>query len=445
MHHPAAVLDRAEPAHLQVLFGGGGPVVGGVVDHDDEEARRPRVPSVDRSRGSCSRSRSGSRSGGDPATRSASPRSRARDPPAPGRSPRSSRAVCGTARTRRTAPASPSRTGRRSGPPRRTRASPCAAVPSGSSVTAPAIVGAPTVAIAWLTADMSSGSAVTPGSSAPSPHTTRSGGSWVSSRCRSMFRRATATSSSAPTRSWTEATSTWIAATSTERPFGAGRGIAAGHHGERRRADGQGERPRPSATPPPLPGEQEQPGHDDHRERQGPDPADGREGQRGRVDLGHAQLAPSEPAERDHASDPFDDRPQAGEPEGPEQRVVAPPDGGRQGPERRREPRRHDHESRPPELAEQEDPVQECAEVGEAEHEPAQGRPARARATHEPQERDRRDEHDGPEPDGRKRRSSRSAPETAAIRRAAGSRSRLGLRRNPGRASSPCPSAGSGA
>ena len=208
-------------------------------------------------------------------------------------------------------------------------------VPSGSSVTAPAIVGAPTVAIAWLTADMSSGSAVTPGSSAPSPHTTRSGGSCaelevavdVQAGDRDVFVRA----DEILDRGDVDLDRGDV---DHGTPFGAGSGIAAGHHGEGDRADGQGERPRPSATPPPLPGEQEQPGHDDHQERQGPDPADGREGQRGCVDLGHAELAPAEPAERDHASDPFDHRPQRGQPERAEQRVLAPPDGGREGPER---------------------------------------------------------------------------------------------------------------
>ena len=42
---------------------------------------------------------------------------------------------------------------------------------------------------------------------------------------------------------------------------------------------GHGRKPRASATPPPLPGEQEQPGNDDHREGQGPYPADVREAQ----------------------------------------------------------------------------------------------------------------------------------------------------------------------
>ena len=42
---------------------------------------------------------------------------------------------------------------------------------------------------------------------------------------------------------------------------------------------GHERKPRASATPPPLPGEQEQPGNDDHLEGQGPYPADGREGQ----------------------------------------------------------------------------------------------------------------------------------------------------------------------
>ena len=174
-----------------------------------------------------------------------------------------------------------------------------------------------------------------------------------------------------------------------------------GHHRQDEGRDGQDECRRPATTPPPFPREQEQTRHDHHQEGQGPDPADGREGQRGGVDLRHAELPPAEPAERDHPSDPLDHGPQPRQPERAEQRVLAPPDGRRQGPERRREPRRHDHERRPPELAEQEDPIQERPEVGEPEREAAQRGPARARAPHQPQERDRRHEHDRPEPDGR--------------------------------------------
>ena len=175
-------------------------------------------------------------------------------------------------------------------------------------------------------------------------------------------------------------------------------------HGHDRQEDGPGgqdQRRRTATTPPPFPREQEQAGDHHHQEGQRPDPADRREGQRGGVDLGHAQLPPAEPAERDHPSDPFDDGPQARQPERAEQSVLAPPDGRCEGPERRREPRRHDHERRPPELAEQEDPIQECPEVGEPEREAAQRGPTRTRAPHQPQERDRRHEHDGPQPDGR--------------------------------------------
>ena len=174
-----------------------------------------------------------------------------------------------------------------------------------------------------------------------------------------------------------------------------------GHHRQDDGPDGQDERRRPATTPPPLPREEEQAGDHHHQEGQRPHPADGREGQRGGVDLGHAELPPAEAAERDHPSEPLDDGPQGRQPERADERVLATPDGRRQGPERRREPRRHDHERRPPELAEQEDPIQECSEVGEPEREAAQRGPTRARTPHQPQERDRRQEHDGPEPDGR--------------------------------------------
>ena len=274
-------------------------------------------------------------------------------------------------------------------------------VPSGSSVTAPAIVGAPTVAIAWLTAVIIKGSDVTPGSSAPSPQTTRSGGSSASWRWRSMFSRATATSSSAPTRSWTEATSTWIVATSRVRPSGAGIGIAAGTTARTRAATARTS----AAARRPLP-------HRSHASRSRPattitrkdrahtPPMDARGNAGASTCVTPSCPQPNPPsgiAPRIHSM--MVHRPAS--PSVPSRAVLAPPDGRRQGPERRREARRHDHERRPPELAEQEDPIQECPEVGEPEREAAQRRPARARAPHQPQERDRRHEHDRPEPDGR--------------------------------------------
>jgi hypothetical protein len=101
-------------------------------------------------------------------------------------------------------------------------------VPSGWSTTAPARVGAPTVAIASVTAANVAGSANAPGSSAPSPHTTRSGGSSRSFRCCSIFRCATAMSSSKPWRRSTLSTFTWMTAMSNDPPSGLGTGIAAG-------------------------------------------------------------------------------------------------------------------------------------------------------------------------------------------------------------------------
>ena len=316
-----AVLDRAEAAHLQVLFGGGGPVVGRVVDHDDEEAgslaghlaidRREAVLVADRrpdrreTRGS----------------RSATPRCPGSDRPEPGRSPRSNRAPCGTARTPRTAPASPSRTGRRSRPPRRTRASRCAAVPSGSSVTRAGDRRRPTVAIAWLTAVIMQGVRRDPGIERSLPQTTRSGGSSASWRWRSMFSRATAhvlvrtDAGLGPSE-----TSTWIVATSSVQ-------AVRSRDRDRRRGPPPGRRPRrPGRAPPlgdhspPLPREQQQTRHHHHQEGQGPHPADGREGQRGGVDLGHAELPPVRTRRAGSPSDPLDDGPQARQPERAEQR-----------------------------------------------------------------------------------------------------------------------------
>ncbi len=167
-------------------------------------------------------------------------------------------------------------------------------------------------------------------------------------------------------------------------------------HGDRRHRER--ERPRPATTPPPLPREQQQPGHQHDRERERPHPPDRRERERRRVHLSRPELSPPEPAEREHAPDPFDDRPQARQPERPEHRVIPAPHGGRQGPEPRHEPGGHQHQGRPSELAEEQDPIQERAEVRDTEREAARGGPAGSGSTHEPQERDRRDEHEGPDP-----------------------------------------------
>jgi hypothetical protein len=73
------------------------------------------------------------------------------------------------------------------------------------------------------------------------------------------------------------------------------------------------------------------------------------------------------------------------------------PQDGSQGPERRRERRRQDDESGPAELSEQQDPVQDEAEVCESEDEAESGAPPRSSGPHQPQEGYRGQEGDPPE------------------------------------------------
>ncbi len=101
-------------------------------------------------------------------------------------------------------------------------------LPSGSSSTEPTRVGDPTSAIARPTASMVAGSLAAPGSSAPSPHTARSGGSSINVACRSMLRRATPRSSSIEEPSAARRTSTWRVATSSSGPSGTENGITTG-------------------------------------------------------------------------------------------------------------------------------------------------------------------------------------------------------------------------
>ena len=116
-------------------------------------------------------------------------------------------------------------------------------------------------------------------------------------------------------------------------------------HGDRRHRER--ERPRAATTP-----------HRSHASNSSPDTSttanesahtpDRRERERRRVHLGRPELSPPEPAEREHASDPFDDRPQARQSERPEHRVIPALHGGRQGPEPRHEPGGHQHQAAHP-------------------------------------------------------------------------------------------------
>src|SRR3954467_1916037 len=103
-------------------------------------------------------------------------------------------------------------------------------VPSGSLTTAPTVVGTPTAAIAARTLSTVARSARAPGSSAPSPHTARSGGGlWLASvRNSSTLRRATVRSSCTGDVPAGARTSTWTAAMVTGSPVAAGSGINAG-------------------------------------------------------------------------------------------------------------------------------------------------------------------------------------------------------------------------
>ena len=279
MHHPAAVLDRAEPAHLQVLFGGGGPVVGGVVDHDDEEARalayhlpvdrREAVLVADRGpdrgetrqrdqrhlvpRHTIHRHLVGRRDPAellaerhvlaeghelhlhvpvdDPARRVERERHRAL---------RAVGVVGHRARDR----------GRPDGRDRLAHRRHELRVRGHAGVERPL---APHDQVRGVLRELEVAVDVQTGDRDVFVHADE-----VLDRGDIHLDRGDVHGATVRSRD----------------------GDRRGHNRDGDRAEGQGERPRPPATPPPLRGEQEQPGHDDHREGQGPHPADGREGQR---------------------------------------------------------------------------------------------------------------------------------------------------------------------
>ena len=186
VHDPPAVLDRADPAHLQVLRGRGrGPVRRVVHGHDQERRPRRRTNArVERGEAVLEADRRAERRDAlDLQTRGPAP-------PAPGRpgsariASRSTTARRATARTHRTAPGAPCRSDR---PGSRSRRSSTTlvrwravgiVVEHGSDQRRRAHLGD-------RVADRrhGRGSLAAPGSSAPSPQTARSGGSAASSGC----------------------------------------------------------------------------------------------------------------------------------------------------------------------------------------------------------------------------------------------------------------------
>jgi hypothetical protein len=123
-------------------------------------------------------------------------------------------------------------------------------LPSGSSRTAPITAGAPTSATEARTASITAGSPEAPGSKAPSPHRRRSGRSpdRASASVIRMCRAATIRSPSATDVPGGTRTSTCTAATSSVRPFGVENGSTTGARG---RATATARNPRRRRTPPP--------------------------------------------------------------------------------------------------------------------------------------------------------------------------------------------------
>ena len=168
-------------------------------------------------------------------------------------------------------------------------------VPSGSSITAPIRVGTPTSATVSRTSAIVDGSALRPGSRAPSPHTTRSGAGVVSVAVEPevqlrdgdvLARRRSAPDSRRPP-GWRLRRGPAVRV---------GEGIRRGAIGST--AASRDERPTRS-HPSPAAGQQPSgPGDQQHEERQPPDA--GHRGQADRatlVHLGHAELAPGEAPE----------------------------------------------------------------------------------------------------------------------------------------------------
>ena len=121
--------------------------------------------------------------------------------------------------------------------------------PSGSSFTAPIRVGTPTRATTSRTARIVCGSLVAAGSSAPSPHTARSGGSLASRACAAMLSWATPMSSLAGFTEAARRTSTCSVATSSDRPSGLPNGSTIGATTTKTAMPAARRRRRPSPPP----------------------------------------------------------------------------------------------------------------------------------------------------------------------------------------------------
>ena len=221
---------------------------------------------------------------------------------------------------------------------------------------------------------------------------------------------------------------------------------------DRRRRDhddpgqrGRPERPHPTTTPPPLEGEQHRSGDEHHQEGEPQGAGDRGEREGGSIHLRRGELAPREPSERERAPDPLDQRPERGEAERPEQRMLGSPHRAARG--RRRRPRT------PPTSARAR-PTRAPRTAGSSTGGRRRTR-ARTRTRTAPR---------GPASSLARARGTGSVRGTPAARSRPGGRPgtgrlprrppaggrwragvRRGLRRSPGRASSPCPSAGSDA
>ena len=183
-------------------------------------------------------------------------------------------------------------------------------VPSGSFTTAPTVVGTPTAAIAEVAAATVAGSWRAAGSSAPSPHTTRSApGSLPRLRCASMLRCATRRSSSTGGHAWR----------GRERRSGRRRSsrlgpsmTATGSNTGARTASAAAVGEDDPVRPPPLPrhqdGDRRVHEHDD--ERDAPDGGDAAPAATASCSApGDAERDPGEAAERPHPADPIHNGP----------------------------------------------------------------------------------------------------------------------------------------
>ena len=170
---------------------------------------------------------------------------------------------------------------------------------------------------------------------------------------------------------------------------------------ERERRDAE-PRPPDACTAPAGQGLEQQDVHDDDDQGDPPHPRDRRERQeRPIVNLGDPDAPPGEPSEREHAPDPVNRRPQGGEPDGRSDRPAFAEQRWPDGSDQRDRGRRECRECEPCQGAEQEDPVEGCAEERQPERQAEDCSTSRPRTSKGPQQRDEGHERERPQLDGR--------------------------------------------